>query len=219
MVFYEEEEEEEEEEEKRETRTIVMTTIRPPQRTKKPKGSSRNQQPPPPKKRVITKTPLWTNTDISMEKQGEYIEYLYRFFENQPENTKAYSLPPHPHRREHTLLLQNIRQKIGGYKTQDTYKKLRYKEEKEEEVVVNTFYVLQLLHQSHHSCYYCKNPVQVLYENVREPQQWTLERIDNSIGHMAGNMVISCLKCNLRRKNMNPEKYVFTKQVVLIKTG
>ena len=30
-------------------------------------------------------------------------------------------------------------------------------------------------------CYYCNNPVLVLYEYVREPRQWTVERIDNKL--------------------------------------
>ena len=66
-------------------------------------------------------------------------------------------------------------------------------------------------------CFYCKDCVALLYENVREPRQWTLERIDNSIGHNIGNIEISCLSCNLRRRTMHHERYILTKQIKNIK--
>jgi hypothetical protein len=52
---------------------------------------------------------------------------------------------------------------------------------------------------------------------VREPQQWTLERMDNDFGHNEGNVVIACLSCNLRRRTMHYERYLFTKQLNIVK--
>ena len=31
--------------------------------------------------------------------------------------------------------------------------------------------------------------------------QWTLDRIDNNIGHSKENVVICCLKCNLKEEH------------------
>jgi hypothetical protein len=64
------------------------------------------------------------------------------------------------------------------------------------------------------SCVYCRNPTMVLYEYVREPKQWTLERIDNSLGHIFDNVQIACLTCNLRRRTMKQERYLLTKQMM-----
>ena len=58
----------------------------------------------------------------------------------------------------------------------------------------------------------------LLYDNVRESTQWTLDRIDNNIGHNVDNVVICCLKCNLKRRTMNDEKFKFSKQMRIIKT-
>ena len=55
-----------------------------------------------------------------------------------------------------------------------------------------------------------------MYEYVREPKQWTLERLDNAYGHNKNNVVISCLSCNIRRRTMASEKYVQTKQMAKI---
>ena len=65
-------------------------------------------------------------------------------------------------------------------------------------------------------CYYCKEETQIMYEYVREPKQWTLERLDNSVGHNRNNVVISCLRCNVRRRCMKPEKYIQTKELTHI---
>ena len=49
----------------------------------------------------------------------------------------------------------------------------------------------------------------IIYDKVRDPLQWTLDRIDNSLNHTDTNCVISCLKCNLKRKTL--EKKIFEK--------
>ena len=67
-------------------------------------------------------------------------------------------------------------------------------------------------------CYYCRKDCFIAYENVREEKQWTLDRIDNSIGHNKENVVICCLNCNLKRRTLNDEKFKFTKQMRIIKT-
>jgi len=53
----------------------------------------------------------------------------------------------------------------------------------------------------------------LLYKLVREPKQWTLDRIDNEYGHSVDNIVLSCLECNLKRRRTNQNKFVFTKQL------
>ena len=51
-------------------------------------------------------------------------------------------------------------------------------------------------------------------------KQWTLERIDNGMGHNKDNVEIACLLCNLRRRTMYHERYVFTKQMMnVVKIG
>jgi len=50
-----------------------------------------------------------------------------------------------------------------------------------------------------------------LYEYVRDPKQWTLERKDNSLGHTNDNVVLACLNCNIKRKCMHMERYEMTK--------
>ena len=57
----------------------------------------------------------------------------------------------------------------------------------------------------------------VLYDISREKNQWTVDRIDNDTGHRDDNFHLACLECNLKRRRRTDEKYLFTKQMKLIK--
>ena len=52
---------------------------------------------------------------------------------------------------------------------------------------------------------------------MRDKHQWTLDRIDNSIGHNKENVVISCLECNLKRRTTEIDRFTFTKQLKITK--
>ena len=51
----------------------------------------------------------------------------------------------------------------------------------------------------------------ILYNKVRDLDQWTLDCIDNDINHSQENVVVSCLRCNLQRRCQNKDKFLFTK--------
>ena len=114
--------------------------------------------------------------------------------------------------REKSIIVQELDKKINSYKQQDTIKKM-YNELQFVDIRV----VLQKLIDCNMLCFYCKCETYVLYENVRELTQWTVDRIDNSLGHNNDNFVISCLNCNIKRRKTNSDKFLFTKQLSLIK--
>lgn len=66
-------------------------------------------------------------------------------------------------------------------------------------------------------CYYCKNEMFILYKMVRESKQWSVDRINNSNGHNKDNIVLSCLECNLKRRNKNKDSFLFTKQLKIVR--
>ena len=107
---------------------------------------------------------------------------------------------------------KEVERKLYGYKNQDVKKK------KLSDKLISYEECLEKLVISKLKCYYCKTDCLLTYENVREQSQWTLDRIDNSIGHEKDNVVICCLKCNLKRRTTDDEKFKFTKQMRIIKT-
>jgi hypothetical protein len=102
--------------------------------------------------------------------------------------------------------------KISGYKSQDMKKNL-YDESK----FVKFEDVLRLMANKKMMCFYCQKQALLFYEHVRDNYQWTLDRIDNKMGHNTDNVEIACLNCNLRRRTMYHERYVFTKQMCVVK--
>jgi hypothetical protein len=111
-----------------------------------------------------------------------------------------------------SLLKSELIHKIQGYKGQDLKKELH-----DTKTLITLEDVLFKLCASNLSCFYCSKPILVLYKNVREPLQWTLDRLDNDLSHTKENTCIACLKCNLQRRVMHVDKFTFTKKLKINK--
>ena len=110
------------------------------------------------------------------------------------------------------FMQSEVERKINSYKNQDVKKK-KYDENK----FIKYEECLEKLVISKLKCYYCKKNCLVYYENKLEKQQWTLDRLNNDIGHEKDNVVICCYKCNIKRGRMDDKKFKFTKQLRIIK--
>lgn len=113
---------------------------------------------------------------------------------------------------QQSLLLSELNHKIQGYKGQDIKKEIH-----EQTFLITLEDVLEKLLSSQLTCCYCSKPIYILYKNVREPLQWTLDRIDNDLGHTKANTCIACLKCNLQRRMIDADKFTFTKKLKIQK--
>jgi hypothetical protein len=61
---------------------------------------------------------------------------------------------------------------------------------------IDKCFLKNLIEDCNDKCYYCKCDLQyIIYQNNLA----TIERIDNSIGHIKSNVVIACHHCNLSR--------------------
>ena len=110
------------------------------------------------------------------------------------------------------LLKREIDKKINSYKSQDIQKELYDKL-----LLISLNETVQKLVESELKCYYCSCDLFILYKNVREEHQWTLDRIDNNKCHSNENTIISCLKCNLQRRTRDMNKFLFTKKLTINK--
>jgi hypothetical protein len=109
-------------------------------------------------------------------------------------------------------IIKEIEKKINGYKQQDIKKNI-YQPER----IIKYQDVLEKLVISKLRCFYCRNKIMVMYKNVRDPMQWTLDRKDNDDCHSKDNTLISCLKCNLQRRVTDVDKFTFTKHLTIKK--
>jgi hypothetical protein len=158
----------------------------------------------PKQKRIISQSLKWITINKDKDKNNpSELELLRKYNENN------YLIN---HQDKYSLIIRQIQKKINGYKSQDILKKIYSTEE-----FVSLSIVIQYLCDSEMKCYYCKEDIYILYDNVREPKQWSLERIYNNLGHNVNNVVISCLSCNLKRGCIYHERFLFTKQLNIIK--
>jgi len=147
---------------------------------------------------IATRTELKDLDDefLSHDKQVKMLNQL--FIDGQCDNSK--------------LLKREIEKKINSYKTQDINKNIF-----NELLLISLTDTIEKLVGSKLKCCYCKEKVYLLYKNVREPKQWTLDRINNDLCHSNENTLIACLHCNLQRRTRDMEKFKFTKQLKIKK--
>jgi len=170
-------------------------------------SNKKKVEPKPKKKRLITNTSSWTthfasSTDLEV---GVQKDLLYRLLSLETDTN---------HHTKLHFLREQIRQKLHGYKAQDIKKGIF-----SPTTFITLEYILQLLSECDLSCFYCHEPVYLWYEVCREAKQWSVERIDNALGHDVGNVEIACLSCNLKRRCMYHERFAFTKDLKIQKMG
>lgn len=110
------------------------------------------------------------------------------------------------------IALQQINRKIYGYKQQDIIKKLLNENE-----FIHIESIINKMVECELKCYYCSDTMNVLYDISREMKQWSVDRIDNDKGHNLNNYFLACLECNLKRRRRSDDKFLFTKQMKIVK--
>ena len=110
------------------------------------------------------------------------------------------------------IIIQQINKKISSYKQQDILKKIL-----DTEQFIDFNCVINKMIECELKCRYCICEMSVLYDITREMKQWSVDRIDNDKGHNKDNFHLACLECNLKRRRKTDEKFLFTKQLKLIK--
>ena len=110
------------------------------------------------------------------------------------------------------LIIREINKKISGYKQQDIKKNLY---EKEKFITFDS--IIKNMRETELKCRYCKSEMYVLYDKIRDGNQWSVDRVDNDVGHNIDNFHLACLTCNLKRRRTSDDKFLFTKQLSIIK--
>jgi hypothetical protein len=150
-------------------------------------------------KRVITETKRWEFTPEELTYNNQLLVL------NRVSLVNVGGYLPDKYQR---MIYSQIKAKLRSYKDQDL-KKNKYDSSR----FVTVDFIIGKLKESLMICFYCKEPTNILYEYVREPKQWTIERLDNTYGHNCENVVIACLSCNLRRRTTHFERYLSTKRI------
>jgi 5-methylcytosine-specific restriction endonuclease McrA len=116
-----------------------------------------------------------------------------------------------PHEYE-KIVKREVEKKIGGYKSQDIRNNIL-----DLNRLISLDQVLEKLVVSKMKCCYCKDNCDILYKDVLYKKQWTLDRIDNDYGHNNNNVVICCYECNVKRGDMDYERFKQGKSIKFIR--
>ena len=109
---------------------------------------------------------------------------------------------------EKKIIISELKNKINSYKQQDIKKDIH-----ENKNLITIDNIIEKLLISKLLCYYCNKKIYIIFDKVRDNNQWTLDRINNFDEHTNDNTIITCLGCNLQRRRKNSEKFLFTKQL------
>ena len=126
--------------------------------------------------------------------------------------TQISTMPPPSLQKIHRKMIQEIKNKIHNYKQQDVHKKIWNEAE-----FITFPILLERLIQCQLKCYYCTKEMHVLYDMQRQSSQWSVDRIDNTLGHNIHNFYLSCLECNLKRRRRSDSKFLMAKQMTIVK--
>jgi hypothetical protein len=154
-----------------------------------------------PKKREVSKKWSFDEDNFNYDKQIKLINDISKInLENNIDDEIA------------KIAIQEINKKICSYKHQDIIKK-----KLDITSFIDSNCVIDKMIECDLKCRYCKCEMSVLYDITREMKQWSVDRIDNDKGHNKDNFHLACLDCNLKRRRRTDEKFLFTKQLSIVK--
>jgi hypothetical protein len=138
----------------------------------------------------------YVDEHIDFEIHKKWIDQLYS---NQEFNEKK-------------LILQELKQKFNSYKYQDKHK---HKFDQDQHITFDE--IIFKLKECQLKCYYCNTDLFLFHSKKRINNQWSLERLNNNLGHYNSNTCIACLKCNLQRRTDNHEYFKQGKSLIVQK--
>ena len=109
-------------------------------------------------------------------------------------------------------VFNEIRKKHSAYKSQD---KNKHKFDENQHITLEQ--LIDKIIESKLKCYYCEKELFLVYNKIKDTQQWSLERLDNNLGHYNENTCIACLHCNLSRRTDNYIEFKKGKMLKIIK--
>jgi hypothetical protein len=184
---------------KDETKKIIFTGTTTKYQMKKVDANKEKKEK---KKKVETNTWNLNDQELAFEIQLEILKDIFNAKINTTDNKLT------------NFIISHIKTKMSSYKHQDILKNIFLESE-----FVTFDQIIDLLNSCNMKCHYCACETYLLYEFVREMKQWSLDRINNDIGHNKDNLVIACLECNLKRRRTNKDAFFMTKNLTISREG
>lgn len=122
--------------------------------------------------------------------------YQKKYNDKNKEKKKEYDKDYQENKKTENPLDYKLKQMIISSKQND----ILYNRYDEEYHITYDF--LQEQHtKQNNKCGYCLIDMELTFENNKNPNKITLERKDNTLGHIKSNCIFSCWKCNITTRN------------------
>jgi hypothetical protein len=95
--------------------------------------------------------------------------------------------------KKEVLNPKNLDSKIDSYRVSDEGKGL--------ETNINEEHIIALLEEQECLCYHCHQDMKINEYGKNDENQYSVDRLDNNLGHVKNNVVISCWGCNRGHRN------------------
>jgi hypothetical protein len=159
--------------------------------------------------RVIIQKLKIEDSFFAVDKQKELLLKIH----NKAENNLEVTFSGKEEERIYNIMIKQLEAKISSYKQQDKLKEI----DPDETTAISVSSLVKHILQCDVKCFYCHVRMMILYKQSRDPTQWTIDRIDNNLGHTVDNYVVACLGCNLKRRRQDLDKFNYTKNLTVLK--
>jgi len=156
-------------------------------------------------KNPLRKETIKWNLDDSYFTYNKQIQIINSLYLNQEQEQEQ-------DQEQNILAKREISKKINGYKSQDIQKELL-----DLNRLISLDQAIEKLMVSKLKCFYCKENCELLYKNTLAKKQWTLDRVNNDYGHNHDNVVICCLECNIKKGEMDSDRFKQGKDIKIIR--
>ena len=135
---------------------------------------------------IIADNLQWSNLALLALSRVEYLSQLERVVCPQEEGSEGGPLTE----PDESLLRKTIIKKLAGYKRQEQAKGLRFS--------LKVDHILALREAQGNRCDACNIELLWAWES-KDTQHFSVDRLDNTVGHFHDNVRLTCLECNRKR--------------------
>jgi hypothetical protein len=125
---------------------------------------------------------------VQQQKRKWYLANRERVLAEQADRYHEISEHKQSMSRKYNKSTGALKKKIRRHRDED--------EEKGRDNDITESYVIRLLAKQDSKCIHCAIKVKLVWTEAYDKAQFSINRIDNSLGHLRGNVEICCLQCN-----------------------
>ncbi len=144
-------------------------------------------------------------------KKEEIKQYNRKYYQDHKEKAQRVSIK---YQQEHKVQSKQWRQTHWDFVLVSHCK---YSDKKfNRECNITTEFIHKMLHHQTYRCFYCDCVLSLINGN-RLHNQASVDRVDNSFGHVISNCVMSCISCNDHKKSQTLEKFMLVQKYTILK--